>query len=85
MISFPSYNPGDYEFEPKSISDDDLYSAIDEELNCDDDAVFVLNEDDEVCQFYGHEILPEGCETISREEAIEHLVKNRDTIPFDLA
>ena len=85
-ISFPGYNPDDYKFKPESVSDEDLHSAIDDELIDDDDVVFFVDEaSNEVYQFYDYEIPPDGCKKISREKAIKHFVKNRNAISFKLA
>lgn len=80
-ITFPGYDPDAYEFDPESVSDEDLASEIDGELW---DGLFALNENGEVCLFDEGGSIPEDYTEITRDEAIEHFVENRDSIPFDL-
>ena len=82
-IAFPGYDPDAYEFEPESVTDEELAEAIGEELP--EDATFALNENDDVCQFDEGEPIPDDYTEITRDEAIKHFVDNRDEIEFDFA
>ena len=81
-IFFPGYDPDDYGFEPESVDDDELRDAILDELP---DGTYALDSVGQVCCFEPEESLPEDFREISREEAADQLVADRDSIPFDLA
>ena len=79
-ITFAEFDPDNYDFEPGSVTDDELRDSILENLP---DGIYVLDQENRVLRFGEDETVPEDCRRLEDEEVADHFVAHRDEIDFE--